>query len=269
MARQSSFIKLEGTIGDVTFYKGANGSFARQKGGVSKSRILNDPKFQRTRENLAEFARAASSSQLLKNAFREIILRSKDLRTHNRLYALAMRVIKSDLVNARGERIFEEGDKSLIKGFQFNANAMWNSTVFAQYSVQDAVSEITVEFETFVPGSKISSPVGATHGRIFLITAALNVPDGIFETIAPGNIIPVSRNTGEGKGSQSRHAFEKLKELIYSIIDQKEQVQLIQLHLFQRSSCSCYSSCFGFAMQNLPTSCRPILSGFVILKNHP
>ena len=182
MARQSSFIKLEGTIGDVTFYKGANGSFARQKGGVSKSRIMNDPKFQRTRENLAEFARAAAASQLLKNAFREIILRSKDLRTHNRLYALAMKVLKTDLINPRGERAFEEGDMSLVKGFQFNANAMWNSTVFAQYTAQDAASEINVEFETFVPGSKIASPLGATHARIFLVTASLNVPDGIFET---------------------------------------------------------------------------------------
>ena len=110
MARQSSFLKLEGTIGDVTFYKGANGSFARQKGGISKSRILNDPNFQRTRENLAEFAKAAAASQLLKNAFREITLRSKDLRTHNSLIALAMKVIKSDLVSPRGEREFALGD---------------------------------------------------------------------------------------------------------------------------------------------------------------
>lgn len=182
MARQSSFIKLEGTIGDVTFYKGANGSFARQKGGVSKSRIMNDPKFQRTRENLAEFARAAAASQLLKNAFREIILRSKDLRTHNRLYALAMKVLKSDLVNHRGERAFEEGDMSLVKGFQFNANAMWNSTVFVQYSVQNTASEIGVEFKTFVPGSKIARPLGATHARVFLITAALNMTDAQFES---------------------------------------------------------------------------------------
>ena len=43
MARQSSFLKLEGTIGDITFYKGRTGFKARQKGGVSKDRILKIP----------------------------------------------------------------------------------------------------------------------------------------------------------------------------------------------------------------------------------
>lgn len=49
------------------------------------------------------------------------------------------------------------------------------------------------------------------------------VPGTNFGTIPPGNILPVARLLGEGKGSQSRHAFEKLKEIIYSIIDQKQQ----------------------------------------------
>jgi hypothetical protein len=39
-------------------------------------------------------------------------------------------------------------------------------------------------------------------------------------------ITPVSKTIGEGRGSQSRHAFEKLKELVYSVIDQKEDVIL-------------------------------------------
>lgn len=39
-------------------------------------------------------------------------------------------------------------------------------------------------------------------------------------------ITPVSKTIGEGRGSQSRHAFEKFKELVYSIMDQKENVIL-------------------------------------------
>ena len=52
------------------------------------------------------------------------------------------------------------------------------------------------------------------------------VPGSSFETIPAGNILPVSRHVGEGKGSQCRLAFEKLKELIYAIMDQDEQVLL-------------------------------------------
>ena len=175
MARQTGFIKLEGTIGDVTFYKGANGSFARQKGGINKDKILNDPAFQRTRENLAEFNKAARASNILKSAFREIVLRSKDLRTHNRLYALAMKVIKSDLVHSRGEREFQSGDHGIMEDFQFNSNATWNATVFTRYQVQASDSEIALVFESFIPGIKIAKPIGATHARFFLVASIFNV----------------------------------------------------------------------------------------------
>lgn len=39
-------------------------------------------------------------------------------------------------------------------------------------------------------------------------------------------ISPVSRIVGEGRGSQSRHAYEKFKELVYSVLDQGEDVIL-------------------------------------------
>lgn len=185
MARQTSFIKLEGTMGDVTFYKGQNGSFARQKGGIDKAKILNDPNFQRVRENLAEFARAAAVSNILKGAFREIILRSKDLRTHNRLYTLAVKVVKSDLVSKRGQREFMLGDHGLMEEFQFNINATWNSTVFAKYLPQNTDTEVAVAFETFIPGVKIARPTGATDARFFLVACAVN-PE---EKIQPTNLV--------------------------------------------------------------------------------
>ena len=51
MARQVGIIKLEGGIGDISFYKTKDGHLARTKGGVDGKRIANDPAFQRTREN--------------------------------------------------------------------------------------------------------------------------------------------------------------------------------------------------------------------------
>ena len=58
MAKQTGIIKLKGIIGDISFYKSADGHLARSKGGVDKNRIANDPAFQRTRENGSEFGRA-------------------------------------------------------------------------------------------------------------------------------------------------------------------------------------------------------------------
>ncbi|WP_452231892.1 hypothetical protein [Lacinutrix sp. MEBiC02595] len=39
MARQTGIIKLKGTIGDISFYKSADGHLARYKGGVDKNFI--------------------------------------------------------------------------------------------------------------------------------------------------------------------------------------------------------------------------------------
>ena len=63
MARQKGIIKLDGTIGDITFYKSKDGYLAREKGGIPADRIANDPAFQRTRENGAEFGRAGKAGR--------------------------------------------------------------------------------------------------------------------------------------------------------------------------------------------------------------
>ena len=61
MAKQKGIIKLDGTSGDIAFYKSQDGYLARENGGVSADRIANDPNFQRTRENSEEFGRAGPS----------------------------------------------------------------------------------------------------------------------------------------------------------------------------------------------------------------
>jgi hypothetical protein len=51
MARQKSFLKIEGTLDELTFYKSDGNYLVKTKGGISGDRIANDPAFQRTREN--------------------------------------------------------------------------------------------------------------------------------------------------------------------------------------------------------------------------
>lgn len=85
MARQSSIIKLKGTIGGVTFYKSKDGYLAREKGGVDASRIKNDPAFQRTRENGSEFGRAGNAGKVLRNSIRVLLLKASDYRMVSRL----------------------------------------------------------------------------------------------------------------------------------------------------------------------------------------
>src|SRR6056297_2780323 len=102
MARQTGIIKLEGTIGDISFYKTKDGHLARTKGGVDGDRIQNDPAFQRTRENGQEFGRAGAACRLLRTSIRQYLKNAADSRVVSRLTREMLKVIKTDGVNERG-----------------------------------------------------------------------------------------------------------------------------------------------------------------------
>ena len=96
MARQRSIIKLDGTIGGITFYKSKDGYLAREKGGISAERIANDPAFQRTRENGAEFGRAGKAGKVLRNSIRQLLQNVNDSRMVSRLTKEMVKVIQMD-----------------------------------------------------------------------------------------------------------------------------------------------------------------------------
>ncbi|MHB1146962.1 MAG: hypothetical protein ACYC01_05130, partial [Lutibacter sp.] len=104
MARQTGIIKLKGTIGDISFYKSSDGHLAREKGGIDKSRMKNDPAFQRTRENGSEFGRAGKGGKLVRSAIRILLLNAKDKRVVSRLTTDLLKVVKTDAINERGMR---------------------------------------------------------------------------------------------------------------------------------------------------------------------
>ncbi|SFT42369.1 hypothetical protein SAMN04489724_0693 [Algoriphagus locisalis] len=175
MAKQAGYIKLEGTMGDLSFYKNRDGKFiARRKGGVSKKRILTDPKYQRTRENLAEFAAAASSAKFLKNAFREIEIKSNGGKLHNRLYSLAMKVVKSDPVSVRGERKFELGDMTMLRGFEFSEKATLENVLKIQPEKAEDEGSFTVTIPQIVPTTNLVYSDGTEFYRFSLIRAAVD-----------------------------------------------------------------------------------------------
>lgn len=77
MTKQAGYIKLEDTIGDLSYYKNRDCKFiARRKGGVTRKGSSKILKF-------------------LKNAFREIEIKSNVSKLHNRVYSIAMKMVKS------------------------------------------------------------------------------------------------------------------------------------------------------------------------------
>lgn len=173
MGRQEGVIKLSGQVGGLSFYKTQDGFLARLKGGVSSDRIKNDPAFERTRENGAEFGRAGSATKLIRTALRPLILNSADIRSSGRLTRDMLKVIQADGVNARGKRQVMGVNMNKLEGFEFNENAKLGSTWYAPYTIviDRVAGSLTIQVPEFIPQHVIAPPQGATHAR--LITAGI------------------------------------------------------------------------------------------------
>ncbi|PZX20139.1 hypothetical protein LX69_00593 [Breznakibacter xylanolyticus] len=185
MAKQSGIIKLEGTIGDITFYKSKDGMLARAKGGVDGDRIKSDAAFARTRENGLEFARAGSAGKLLRMAFRAQLMKAADNRMVSRLTKQMMVVVKADATSIRGQRNVLDGELELLTGFDFNLDGKLSSTLYAQYGATiDRVSgELEVTIPAFSPDSAIVAPEGATHFRFISAGASIDFEGNVFEAV--------------------------------------------------------------------------------------
>jgi hypothetical protein len=186
MAKQKSIIRLEGTIGDITFYKGKTGYLARQASSLNGDLIATDPRFQRTRENNAEFGRAGSAGKLLRKSLRELIQHAKDSTMIGRLTKEMVKVIQADAVSIRGQRNVLDGELELLRGFNFNVNAKLDTLLFMDYvpSINRVSGAFSVEFPMFNPEVSISAPQGSTHCQLVLGGAAIDFEQGLTEFAA-------------------------------------------------------------------------------------
>jgi hypothetical protein len=176
MARNSGLLKIEGTLGELTFYKSKDGFLVRTKGGISKSRIESDPAFSRTRENGKEFGQIARSGKVLRDAIRPLLLQAKDSRVTSRLVKVMASIKNVDGTSTRGNRTVFNGlatpeGKAFLKGFDFNNKATLGSILFAPLQID--VSTGTISFSDFIARNQLVAPSGSTH--VSLLSAYASV----------------------------------------------------------------------------------------------
>jgi hypothetical protein len=168
MAKLKGPLKIQGTLGDITFAKTTDGYIVKEKTSLDGKRIATDPSFQRTRENGAEFARAGKAGKLLRNAVHGLLQNAKDSRVTSRLTGDMMKVIKADITSARGLRNVIDGDTSILQGFEFNVNAKLGATMYVPFTstIDRVAGTLSVSIPVFVPAEKIIAPPGTTHFKI-------------------------------------------------------------------------------------------------------
>ena len=183
MAKQKGIIKLDGTIGGITFYKSTqDGYLAREKGGVSADKIANDPAFQRTRENGEEFGRAGKAGKLLRNAIRAMLQNASDSRMVSRLTQKMVEVVQADATNPRGQRNVIDGEAELLQGFEFNISGKLGTTLYAPYTstIDRVAGTLEANIPSFVPLNMIAAPGGTTHFKIVSAGAEIDFESETF-----------------------------------------------------------------------------------------
>ena len=176
MPKQSGLIKLDGTFGDINFYKRDGQHFARTKGGIKGERIKNDPKFVRTRENMAEFAHVGTVGKLFRRSIRPLIEKAKDSKVSIRLTGKMREIMKTDMVSNRGSRNIANGEIMFLKGFEFNKNGELNNTLFAKTESLIDLGSRSVEMScSIIPVNDLRTPQGATHFKLTIAGLAMNM----------------------------------------------------------------------------------------------
>lgn len=180
MARQKGIFPIQGTIGNVTFLKSKHGYLARERGGVDAAKIANDPRFQRTRENNAEFGRAGKAGKLLRDAFRVLLQKASDSSVVSRLTKEMMKVIKLDATSMRGMRNVLDGELEALQGFETNSSSKLSALFYAAYTatIDRVTGKLTITIPPFVPATMIGVPTGATHFCVHAGGAEINFESG-------------------------------------------------------------------------------------------
>ena len=176
MAKLSGFVKMEGTLDGLTFFKSKDGYLIRTKGGVSKERMMNDPAFARTRENGTEFASSAVAGKMIRVAAGVLITNAKDGTLTSRLMHVLAKVKNLDSTSVRGARNVAVGmttpaGKQLLKGFNMNERADLSSVLRSPYSLDTANGEVVIA--DFIPKLYLLYPTSATH--VSITSAFLNL----------------------------------------------------------------------------------------------
>ncbi|MGV3529127.1 MAG: hypothetical protein ACO1OO_09545 [Flavisolibacter sp.] len=197
MAIQKGHIKYVGTLGEVRHFKmkGSPEYFAGLKGGPTKEQVKTDPVFERTRENMNEFAGCARAGKSVRTAFSSLIATMSDNKLTGRLTSIMKKINLEDETEARGYRaILITAKPEYLQSLVFDQSLSFDSIFTPSYSVSHVVdrNEATLTVPEFNPAGKVIAPAGATHFRLInaigvISDYAFNANTGTYEPLDAAN----------------------------------------------------------------------------------
>jgi hypothetical protein len=185
MARQSGPIPIEGTLGDLIFYKTIHGHLVRRKGSLDKERVMSDPAFERSRAAGSEFGRAGAASGLIRRAVKEHCPYAGDGQTHARLSKLLGGIIREDNVHPVGERQVMAGNIAPLKTFEWIQDHPLSRSFWPQCGgSMSPEGKLTITMPGFTPKRDLGWPLNATHAQLTAVCISAGFPERKVESAA-------------------------------------------------------------------------------------
>lgn len=143
-------IVLTGSMSTVSFYtrKGSDKVIARTKGGASKEKIKNSPKFEGFRLQQSEWKGCTGFASMLRYAFGGLH-RLADYNLTPVLNGMAKNIQKTDEAGGKGKRgIYLSRIRYVMDNFNFNRNTPFNSmlrvSVFGEIDRKSASATVRI-----------------------------------------------------------------------------------------------------------------------------
>lgn len=199
MAKVDGIINLQGTLGDLTFYKQKGKTYVRRKSSIDGKRILNDPKFIRTKEHALEFGKVAKVGKLIRIALSESFHQVGAKLISSKLHGVLCAIKNLDTSSERGKRNVAAGLES-PKGrdmlMHFNLNPVVTIDQILSLKPKVDVYHGVVSIKEFSPLSLPMIPAGATHVLFHTEWALIDLASGEFSHISTNaEPIPINDQT--------------------------------------------------------------------------
>lgn len=176
MAKFKSIVRLRGDVSGVNFYQNDGDLLARNTTSLTKEKIMKDPAFKRTRENMSEFGGMAKPGVPLRQALGDYYRTIQSGRANGRYSSAISRIIKRG-VGARGQRACTiSANQQFIKGFEFNDELNFSGSFGAPFTItpNPTNTSFILEVPPFTPNRKLLIPAGSTHFQIMVAAVVLS-----------------------------------------------------------------------------------------------
>lgn len=151
MATYESLIQLNGTIGDLVFYKLNGKNVVRKKSGFNKNAFKKSASYEKVRQNSSEFGHCSKVGKLIRSCISKYIAKAGDPLLYQK-FAKLMTAVKDLDENEKGKRtvlmgLQTEAGKELLRNFEFGNTPNLKDKIQFKNTLSNDVLELHDSFE--------------------------------------------------------------------------------------------------------------------------